>query len=117
VHSEARKFVEVWANQQTGKEQVACLIECLWHEAMATRREPPDSLSQRLLRSAGTLSAHLQISSTYTIDDLRSFAADELADDTELQQVLSEVPALFAQLIDVVRNPPPAPRTKPEEMA
>jgi hypothetical protein len=95
VHSEARKFVEVWA----------------------TRREPPDSLSQRLLRSAGTLSAHLQISSTYTIDDLRSFAADELADDTELQQVLSEVPALFAQLIDVVRNPPPAPRTKPEEMA
>ena len=33
AHREARGFVEVWADGQSGKEQVIGLVECLWHEA------------------------------------------------------------------------------------
>jgi len=124
VHSEARKIVETWASQQTGKEQVAFLVECLWHEAMALCGGPATELEQRLLASAGTLSRHFRSSSAYAEDDLRSYAADQMVDDAELQNAVSLVPGLFDRLIEIVRNPPQAPlppsetpRTPPEESA
>jgi hypothetical protein len=118
VHSEARKIVEVWASQQTGKEQVAFLVECLWHEAMALRKGPPGELEQRLVASARTLSRHFRGSPAYAEDDLRRYAAEQMADDAELQHAVSLVPGLHHRLIEIVRNPPlESPRTPPKEPA
>jgi hypothetical protein len=118
AHSEARKIVEVWASQQTGKEQAAFLIECLWHEAMALRRAPASELEQRLLASASTLSRHFRGSLAYAEDDLRSYAAEQMADDAELQHAVSLVPGLYDRLIEIVRDPSPGtPRTPHEEPA
>src|SRR5262249_15377124 len=118
VHSEARKIVEVWASQQTGKEQVAFLIECLWHEAMALRRAPASELEQRLLASASTLARHFRGSLADAEGDRRSYAAEQGADDAELQHAVSLVPGLYDRLIEIVRNPSPgAPRTPHEEPA
>lgn len=114
VHSEARKIVEVWASQQTGKEQVAFLVECLWHEAMALRRGPASELEQRLLASAGSLSSHFRGSAAYDQDDLRIYAADQIGDDAELQHAVSLVPGLFDRLIEIVRHPPQGSPPPPE---
>jgi TIR domain len=105
AHSEARKFVEIWADKQAGKEQVIGLVECLWHEATVLRLRNRAEMEQRLSESARTLSKALAASSAYTLDELRDYASERMRNDEELEEAVSNVDGLFARLINIVVTP------------
>jgi hypothetical protein len=114
AHSEARKFVEIWAESQSGKEQVIGLVECLWHEAIVLRLQSSaemrqSEMRQRLCQSAATLSRALKPSPAYTVEELRDYAADRMTSDEELQEAVSDVDSLFASLVEIVVTPPLEP--------
>ncbi len=105
AHSEARKFVEVWADSQSGMEQVIGLVECLWHEATVLRLREPAEMEQRLIQSARTLSLALRPSTAYTLDELRDYASVRMRNDEEFQEAVSNVGGLFTRLVDIVVKP------------
>jgi hypothetical protein len=105
VHHEARKFVEVWARELKGKEQVIGLVECLWHEACEVRLTRGAEMTERLCDSAGKLSRALKPSEAYTVAELRVFAADRIRNDREFRQVLNDNVGLFSRLASIVRYP------------
>jgi hypothetical protein len=105
AHSEARKFVEVWAERQVGKEQVIGLVECLWHEATVLRLSNPAEMEQRLSQSARTLSRALTQSPAYTVEELRDYASERMRNDEELEEVVSNADGLFSRLVDIVVTP------------
>jgi len=105
AHGEARKFVEVWADSQSGKEQVIGLVECLWHEATVLRLREPAEMEQRLIQSARTLSLALRPSTAYALDELRDYASVRMRNDEEFQEAVSNVDGLFTRLIDIVVKP------------
>ena len=105
VHHEARKFVEIWADRQAGKEQVIGLLESLWHEACEVRLTQAAEMEERLSDSARTLSLALRPSEAYTVTELRAFAADRMRNDEEFQHVLDNNVGLFNRLASIVRIP------------
>jgi TIR domain len=106
AHSDARKFVEVWADKQSGKEQVIGLVECLWHEAIALGLRDPAEIEQALSQSARTLCSALRASSAYTPQELRGYAAELMENDEELQEAVSKADGLFARLVEIVATTP-----------
>jgi len=105
AHTEARKFVETWAGQQSGTEQVIGMVECLWHEATVLRLRNPAEMAERLSESARTLSRALQASSALTIDELRGYAAERIRNDEELEETVSIADGLFTRLVEIVTTP------------
>ena len=105
AHHEARKFVEIWADRQRGKEQVIGVLESLWHEACELQLTQAAEMGERLSDSARKLSQDLRSSEAYTVPELRAFAADRLRNDAEFQRVLDDHPWLFAGLASIVRLP------------
>jgi hypothetical protein len=106
AHSQARAFVAMWADKQVGKEQVIGLVECVWHEAVALRLQPPAEMERVLSESVASLSAALRPSQAYTPEELRSFAAEQMRSDEELEDAVSAVPGLFNRLAQIVLMPP-----------
>jgi hypothetical protein len=104
AHSEAGKFVEVWAGQLGGKEQVVGLVESLWHEANVLRLRQPAEMEQRLSESARALSRALQ-SPAYTVGELRDYATERIRNDEELEETVSIVDGLFTRLVEIVATP------------
>jgi hypothetical protein len=102
VHQDARAFVAVWADKQSGKEQVMGLVECLWHEAMAMRLTAPAEMDAALTESAAKLTRELEGSAAYSTEELRHFGAGHLQEDTEFQNAVSNVPGLFAKLVTII---------------
>lgn len=105
AHTEARKFVEIWAGQQPGTEQVIGLVECLWHEATVLRLRNQSEMEQRLSESARTLSRALQPSGALTVDELREYATERIRNDEELEETVSIVDGLFTRLVEIVATP------------
>jgi hypothetical protein len=108
AHREARKFVEVWAESQPGKEQVIGLLESLWHEACELRLRGDVGLAEvetRLSGSARTLSLALRPSQAYTVRELRAFAAERLRNDEEFGQQVAGIVGLFNRLASIIRAP------------
>jgi hypothetical protein len=105
AHCEARKFVEVWADQQSGKEQVIGMVESLWHEATVLRIRNPAEMEQSLSESARTLSRALRSSTAYTVDELREYASERMRNDEELEETVSNVDGLFTRLVEIVASP------------
>ncbi len=105
AHSEARKFVEVWAERQTGTEQVIGLVECLWHEAAMLRLSQPAELERALSESAIMLSRALTPSPAYTMRELRSYAVERMQNDTELQEAVGNSAGQFNRLVRLVEEP------------
>ena len=105
AHREARKFVEVWAESQVGKEQVIGLLESLWHEACALRLGRAEDMEERLSDSATKLSLALQGSQAYTVAELRAFAVERMRDDEEFQQAVDNIDGLFDRLARIIRVP------------
>jgi hypothetical protein len=105
AHHEARKFVEVWADRQAGKEQVIGMLESLWHEACEVVLSQAAEPAERLSDSARTLSLALRPSEAYTVTELRAFAADRLGNDEEFRRVLDANAGLFNRLSSIVRTP------------
>ena len=106
AHDEARKFVEVWATRQAGKEQVIGVIESLWHEAVGLRLATPGDMEESLLDSARKLSHDLKPSEAYTVSELQDFAVSRLLDDDEFRQSVGNVPRLFDRIVQIFREPP-----------
>jgi hypothetical protein len=104
AHSEAGKFVEVWAGQLGGKEQVVGMVESLWHEANVLRLRQPTEMEKRLSESARTLSRALE-SPAYTVDELRNYATERIRNDEELEETVSIVDGLFTRLVEIVATP------------
>jgi hypothetical protein len=105
AHIEARKFVEVWADRLVGKEQVTGLVECLWHEATALRLLKSAEMERRLCDSARTLSLAIEPSTAYSLEELRDYAARQLKNDDELEEIVSNVDGLFTRLVEIVVMP------------
>jgi TIR domain len=106
AHREARKFVGVWADQLSGKEQVIGLVECLWHEAVVLRLSRSAQIGEALSDSAKTLSQALRPSLAYTLAELRAYAAERMRNDEEFQETLGNVNGLFNKLVEIVVSPP-----------
>jgi transcriptional regulator with XRE-family HTH domain len=108
AHRAARKFIEVWADKQVGKEQVIGLVECLWHEAAVLRLDQPGELEKELIRSAKRLSLALRPSPAYTVRELQAYAAERMRNDEELQAALRDAsgPELLDRLLRTITAPP-----------
>ena len=104
AHSEARSFMAVWADQQSGKEQVIGLVECLWHEAAALRLAHSPVLEADLIESARILSRGLRRSAAYTEDELREFAAGRIRRDEEFQETVGDY-GLVNRIIAAIVTP------------
>jgi hypothetical protein len=102
AHQEARAFVEIWADNQSGKEQVIALLEYLWHEAMLLGLTAPAEMEATLTESAVKLTRALHASAAYSTDELRHFGAEHLQNDVEFQQAVSNVDGLFATLVATI---------------
>jgi hypothetical protein len=105
ANDEAREFVEIWADKQIGTEQVVCMVECVWHEAVALGLREPAEMRQRLTESAKKLSGALRESSAFTLPELRAFAVERMRNDEELQEAVGNIDGLFGRLVEIVARP------------
>lgn len=104
AHRKAREFAEVWRDGQAGNEQVIGMIECLWHEAAALRLSQAADMDHALSRSAQEFAESLRPSPLYTGAELRMSAAQQMRNDEELRDTVSEVIGLFARLVQIVES-------------
>ena len=107
AHRNARIFVEAWASRRAGQEQVAGLVECLWHETAALRLIRSARIREDLSETARTLS--LALSPSSMASELRGLAAERIRDDKELQQATGNLPGLLSALTDIVAEPSSSP--------
>jgi hypothetical protein len=105
AHREARKFTEIWADRQTGLEQVIGLVECLWHEAAMLALVRPAELERQLLKSARILSRALRESPAYTLEELRRNVVERIDNDAELQGAVGNFAGLSERLAAAVMSP------------
>jgi hypothetical protein len=101
AHSEARRFIKVWAENQVGTEQVVGLIEYLWHDANIYLPGRPEQLTT----SARQLSEDLRPSQAFTLEELRGYAVQLMRGDEEFQRTINCVGGLFDQLVEIVQRP------------
>lgn len=104
AYREARDFMADWSADQSGKDQVAGLIERLWQNAEVLRleRESRGARTAGKVRdSARELVGALRKSDTYSVADLRSYAVARIIGDTELHEAIGDADDL-AELIDQV---------------
>lgn len=109
AHGDAHRFIEVWGEKQSGKEQVIGLLECLWHDAMALGLTNQGEMAARLSESAAVLCDRLEPSSAYTTEELRMYAVSRMRNDEEFQDAVRGVDGLFAALIAIL-----TPRGEPD---
>lgn len=106
AHAKARDFTADWAAKLRGKEQVIGVVESIWHEAARLKLAEDTARATKLYKFAQSLSANLRESS-YTSDELRSYAVQRIAGDDELQHEIGDVADLFDTLISAIRAPGP----------
>lgn len=102
AHWRARQFMQIWADGQTGREQVIGLVECLWHEASALTFGETEDIQERLCESALELVRTLRLSPLYTVAELRMSAVRRLRNDEEFQETISRVDGLFGKVIQIM---------------
>jgi hypothetical protein len=105
AHDEACQFMAMWSHKQVGTEQCVGLVECLWHEANALRLRDSSDMELKLTESAQKYSSALGESTAYVLDDLRAFAAERMADDAELEEIVNNGDDLLNRLVAIVLNP------------
>jgi hypothetical protein len=103
VHFQASTFARIWADELTGSDQVAGLIESLWHEAAALYLSQSPELDARLCESARALVVSLRESRSLSVYELRKNAADRLDGDEEFQGLIGSVTGLPDKLRDIIR--------------
>jgi hypothetical protein len=105
AHDQAQRFVRTWSDQQVGRDQVVGLVECLWHEASALALRHSPGMEQRLPNLTRKLSTDLQASAAFTLEELRAYAADRVAGDAELEEVVGNGDGLLRRLMSIVLDP------------
>jgi hypothetical protein len=104
AHCRARDFVMTWANQQTGQDHVAGMVECIWQETARLRLSDAKRMGEALPEFVRKLSLAIH-PSTYDEAELRAYAAQRMRDDDELQRETADIDGLFEKLIRVVLSP------------
>jgi hypothetical protein len=104
-HRDAQKFVQVWADKQSGKEQVIGLVESLWHEATFLRLTRSAQMAETLSESARKLCQALRPSAAYTVAELQAYAANRIAQDEEFQEVVDNIAGLTDRLAGIIDAP------------
>jgi hypothetical protein len=104
AHREAGRFIKDWAEEQTGTEQVVCLVECLWHDANALLPGDPAEIRETLAASARRLSEDLR-PGKFSLAELRGYAVKLMHDDEELQGAVGGINGLFDYLVEIVLSP------------
>jgi hypothetical protein len=102
AHREARKFVEVWADQQRGREQAVGMVECLWHEAEVLRLANSDETGAVLSESAHKFAQAIQPSAAFTKQEIRQYTANRIREDEELQESVKHIDGLIDSLAEIV---------------
>jgi len=102
AHWEARGYMAEWAAAQPRTERVVGRIEELWHTLSALQLEGAPDLRERLLMAAREARIGLDVSVTYPLSDLSSYAAKRIARDAEFQTAIGDA-VLAAELDDTVR--------------
>ena len=105
AHREARKFVQIWADKQSGEEQVTGLVEGLWHEASFLRLTRSAETASILKEYARRLSRALRPSAAYTAAELQAYAADRIKQDEEFQEAVGNIAGLAERLAEIVAAP------------
>lgn len=105
AHREAASFMAVWATSQSGTDQVMGLVEGLWHAAAALclEGEQPSQVREKLRTNAAEFAGVLKPSTTYSVYELREYAASRIAADVELQETIEPVDGLADELIEIVK--------------
>ncbi len=105
AHASAADFTRFWADQLRDTEQVAGMVESIWHEAVKLRLTRDTAMGEKLVRYARTLSGGVRPSTAYGTDDLRNYAVQRMRNDDEFQREVADVEGLFDKLIRVVADP------------
>lgn len=105
AHREALKFVQIWADKQSGREQVIGLVESLWHEANFLRLIRSAEMESILSESARKLSEALRPSAAYTVAELRTYAANRITEDDEFQAAVDNIGGFGDRLAEIVAAP------------
>jgi cellulose biosynthesis protein BcsQ len=105
AHSTALAFEEAFPSESAGNDQAVGLVEALWHEATVVSITNPADITERLSQSARKRSLALRASAFFSAGELREYAAQRIAEDWELQEVLSGVSGLLDRLVAIVSHP------------
>jgi hypothetical protein len=101
----ALAFDRDWSSRQIGIEQVAGLVECLWHEASALELTVPQQLGWRLTESARSIARALRQIDLAESDELRHALRERLRSDAELHELMAAETGLLDRLIDIATRP------------
>lgn len=91
AHQEARQLTSEWAHGQSGKDQVVGLTESFWHATLSSWLARRGDVRKNVLAEMRDLREGIQKSETYGAADLRLYAVDRMADDSELQRVIASI--------------------------
>jgi uncharacterized protein YbaR (Trm112 family) len=105
AHREAQKFVQIWADKQSGREQAIGMVESLWHEASFLRLTRSADMASALSESASKLSGALRPSAAWRADELRAYAANRIKQDEEFQEAVDNITGLADQLAQLIITP------------
>jgi hypothetical protein len=105
AHAQARLFAGMWSDGLTGNDQVAGLVECLWHEAAELRYRRAADAEEVLCQSAVALVELLKSPVAWTEAELRSSAAQRIRNSEEFQEAVSPFPGLFEALVRIIDSP------------
>jgi transcriptional regulator with XRE-family HTH domain len=105
AHRAAFEFTQEWASGLTGREQVVGLVECIWHEAASLKLADAAKVGGVLVGFARKQSRDIRESAAYSLDELRTYAADRIASDEELRRALADTDGLFERIIHAVQDP------------
>jgi hypothetical protein len=94
----------MWADQLTGKEQVIGMVESIWHEAVRLRLSSAVTMGEDLIRF--TRMRSLAVRPSFNPEtELRTYAAQRMRNDDELQREIADIEGLFERLVRVVLAP------------
>jgi hypothetical protein len=107
AHRDAQRFVQIWADRQSGKEQAVGLVESLWHEAAFLRIVEPRTadVAATLSESARKLSQALRPSGAYPVTELQAYAAKRIIDDEEFHEAVGNIIGLADSVAGIVKTP------------
>lgn len=104
AHDVAAAFAKRLASRLRDRDQIAGLVEAIWHEAV-TLRLAEEEMGRKLVASARALSANVRDSEAFSKAELRNYAVQRMSNDAELQREVANVKDLFDRLIEAVRDP------------
>jgi hypothetical protein len=105
AHQEASEFTGDWVANQSGTDQVTGLIESLWHDAEVLRFQHAEHPAERLREKVAHLAEAVRETEAFSVTELRSYAADSIAADMELQESIgsAELAEELAELMAAKR--------------